>query len=142
MTHPAAIRQEALARVAMGESMNGVATALGLNPKTVQSWAGAAREKLPEIGLPVKERIGKDLQLAMVACVERTLELLPDAATPRDTAYAAKCMSDAALDWLYGRKGTTLNVDARSGDTNTIVLARLETLSDAQLRAIAEGQQG
>lgn len=139
MTHPAAVRQEALARVKGGESANRVAQSIGVNRSQLTRWAKASGESLQQIAPPIKERIGLDLQIAMVKCVERTLELLEDATTPRDTAYAAKCMSDAALDWLYGRKGSTVNVDARSGDTNIQVLQQLAGASLDDLRQIARG---
>lgn len=100
MSYSPAIRQQALARVAAGESKRRVALSLGVHPSQVTRWCLAASDSSPAIDVPVREQIAHDLQVAMLKCAERTLELLPQAESPREAAYATKCLSEVALSWV------------------------------------------
>ena len=54
------------------------------------------------------------LSRVIVAAAERLLELLPAAENPREAAVALGIAVDKFLDITQGRRGHTVNVDARS----------------------------
>lgn len=122
MTHPAATRQEALARVAAGESARSIGQALGIADKTVLRWAEQVPEAMSRIVAPIKEKIADDATIAMVRAVTKLDQLVAEAEPfqLRDVAYSAKALSDIALDWRDGRKGGVVLNDNRDQRTNTL----------------------
>ena len=110
LKHSPETRQEVLARVAGGESRADVARSLAIHPSQVARWCQAAAAARPQIATLARDRIAHDLQLAMLKCVDRTLELLPHAKSAREAASVMKIMSDMALDWTDGRRGGARDV--------------------------------
>lgn len=109
------MRIDALDLLGMGHSQREVARQLGISQPCVQRWAAASREAITEAPPPVRERIAAEAAEAMDRCIRRTMALLPECEFIRDAAYAAKTMSDIALDWSEGRRGAqvAVSIDAR-----------------------------
>ncbi len=135
MAYPSSVRQEALERRALGESFRSIGKSLGCDPSTVEGWHKMAASA--DYSAPAREGIASDSAFALVRAVATLKEQLREAGSSpeylRGTAYAAKCLSDIALDWSEGRKGTTVNIDQSQH------LALPAGLTLDELRRIAEG---
>ena len=142
MTHPREMRRSALASVLAGKSVRGAALEAGLPQATVQRWvrdtAGVLQAETAHIGSPIKRLLGDDALAAAETAIAAVNEMVAHArksADPaaylRDTAYSARVMSDIALDWLEGRKGGSVSIDASQHATV------LPALTLDQARALA-----
>lgn len=115
-------RAEALTRINLyGGNVNRVARELEIPRGTLMVWrathnaaARAAGDAIAERGRAEGTDHAAILSRVIVAAAERLLELLPAAENPREAAVALGIAVDKFLDITQGRRGHTVNVDARS----------------------------
>lgn len=114
-------RMEALALAdAYGGNVQRVSRELEIPASTIRQWrmlqraagdAAVISQADPHHGAI---NHGEILSRVIVAGAQRLLELLPTAENPREIAVAVGIAVDKFLDITQGRRGHTVNVDARS----------------------------
>lgn len=127
-------RTEALTLIDVyGGNMNRVSRELSIPPATLRQWRILQRTAATAAARGPRETQITDhtalLSRVIVAAAERLLEILPTAESPREVAVALGVTVDKLLDLTQGRRGHTVNVDARSVHLG-------EVLSDDEQRKV------